>query len=79
MAPHVNLWIVARGINIGLNTRMYFSDEEKANAADPVLNLIEWEVRRKTLIGTREKQGGKIVYRFDIHLQGPDETVFFDI
>ena len=52
MAPHVNLWIVARGINIGLNTRMYFSDEEDANAEDPVLNLIEWEVRRKTLIGS---------------------------
>jgi protocatechuate 3,4-dioxygenase, alpha subunit len=79
MAPHVNLWIVARGINVGLNTRMYFSDEEKANAADPVLNLIEWEVRRKTLIGRREERGGKVVYKFDIHLQGPDETVFFDI
>ncbi|HVO88538.1 MAG TPA: protocatechuate 3,4-dioxygenase subunit alpha [Casimicrobiaceae bacterium] len=79
MAPHVNLWLVARGINIGLNTRMYFSDEEKANAADPVLNLIEWEVRRKTLIGKREDRSGKVVYRFDIHLQGPDETVFFDI
>jgi protocatechuate 3,4-dioxygenase alpha subunit len=79
MAPHVNLWIVARGINIGLNTRMYFSDEEKANAADPVLNLIEWEVRRQTLIGKKEAKGGKTVYRFDIHLQGPDETVFFDV
>jgi len=79
MAPHVNLWIVARGINIGLNTRMYFSDEEKANAADPVLNLIEWEVRRKTLIGKREERGGKIAYKFDIHLQGPEETVFFDV
>jgi protocatechuate 3,4-dioxygenase alpha subunit len=79
MAPHVNLWIVARGINIGLNTRMYFSDEEKANAADPVLNLIEWEVRRKTLIGKREVRKGTPVYRFDIHLQGPDETVFFDV
>ena len=41
MAPHLNLWIVARGINIGLNTRMYFADEAEANAADPVLNLIE--------------------------------------
>jgi len=79
MAPHVNLWIVARGINIGLNTRMYFSDEVEANAADPVLNLIEWESRRKTLIGQREGAKGKVVYRFDIHLQGPDETVFFDI
>jgi protocatechuate 3,4-dioxygenase alpha subunit len=79
MAPHVNLWVVARGINIGLNTRMYFSDEEKANAADPVLNLIEWETRRRTLIGQRESKTGKTIYRFDIHLQGPEETVFFDI
>jgi len=79
MAPHVNLWIVARGINIGLNTRMYFSDEADANATDPVLNLIEWETRRKTLIGQRETRAGTTVYRFDIHLQGADETVFFDI
>jgi len=79
MAPHVNLWIVARGINIGLNTRMYFSDETAANATDPVLNLIEWEVRRNTLIGQREERSGKRIYRFDIHLQGPQETVFFDV
>ncbi|NEX62026.1 protocatechuate 3,4-dioxygenase subunit alpha [Noviherbaspirillum sp. 17J57-3] len=82
MAPHVNLWIVARGINIGLNTRMYFSDERAANAADPILNMIEWEVRRQTLIGQRAESGaqeGAAVYRFDIHLQGPQETVFFDI
>jgi protocatechuate 3,4-dioxygenase alpha subunit len=79
MAPHLNFWIVARGINIGLNTRMYFSDEPQANAEDPVLNLIEWAVRRKTLIGEREERGGEVVYRFDIHLQGADETVFFDI
>ena len=81
MAPHVNFWIVARGINIGLNTRMYFSDETDANAKDPVLNLIEWEVRRKTLIGERDPalRDGVAVYRFDIHLQGAQETVFFDI
>jgi protocatechuate 3,4-dioxygenase alpha subunit len=59
MAPHVNLWVVARGINIGLNTRMYFSDEQEANQADPVLNLIEWEVRRQTLIAQREVRGRK--------------------
>ena len=79
MAPHVNLWIVARGINIGLSTRMYFSDETDANARDPVLNLIEWEVRRKTLIGQREQRGNQVVYTFDIRLQGEGETVFFDI
>jgi protocatechuate 3,4-dioxygenase alpha subunit len=79
MAPHINFWIVARGINLGLNTRMYFSDETAANAKDPVINLIEWEVRRKTLIAQREERGGGIVYRFDIRLQGEGETVFFDI
>ena len=79
MAPHVNFWIVARGINIGLNTRVYFSDEEQANAEDPVINGIEWEVRRKTLIAQREQRDGKVVYRFDIRLQGEGETVFFDI
>jgi len=79
MAPHVNFWIVARGINIGLHTRMYFSDEAQANAADPVINLVEWEVRRKTLIAQRQERDGKLVYRFDIRLQGDDETVFFDI
>ncbi|MFV0492516.1 MAG: protocatechuate 3,4-dioxygenase subunit alpha [Pseudorhodobacter sp.] len=78
-APHLNLWIVARGINIGLNTRMYFDDEAKANAADPVINMIEWENRRATLIGKREMRDGKPVYRFDIRLQGENETVFFDI
>jgi protocatechuate 3,4-dioxygenase alpha subunit len=79
MAPHVNLWIVARGINMGLHTRMYFSDEVEANAADPVLQGIEWEVRRATLIGQRQDREGGVTYRFDIHLQGDHETVFFDI
>jgi protocatechuate 3,4-dioxygenase alpha subunit len=79
MAPHLNLWIVARGINIGLNTRMYFSDEQAANEQDPVLNLIEWEVRRNTLIGRREQRGEDVVYTFDIYLQGEKETVFFDV
>ena len=79
MAPHINFWIVARGINIGLHTRMYFSDEDAANAADPVLNLIEQECRRPTLLAQRSERGGRTVYTFDIHLQGPKETVFFDV
>jgi len=82
MAPHVNLWIVARGINIGLNTRMYFSDEAEANANDAVLNLIEWEQRRATLVAERLERrldSGAAVYRFDIRLQGENETVFFDV
>ena len=79
MAPHLNLWIVARGIYIGLNTRMYFADEAEANAKEPVLNLIEQENRRPTLIAKREERDGKIVYRFDIRLQGENETVFLDV
>ena len=75
----ITLWIVARGINIGLNTRLYFSDEAAANAADPVINLIEWERRRQTLIARRTERDGKAVYRFDIRVQGEDETVFFDL
>ena len=72
-APHINLWIVARGINLGLNTRLYFEDED--NSSDPVLNSIEWEHRRATLLAKRTGN----TYRFDIRLQGQDETVFFDI
>lgn len=79
MAPHINLWIVARGINIGLNTRLYFEDEAEANAADPVLNVIEWENRRATLMAHRSDRDGTVIYRFDIRVQGGEETVFFDI
>ena len=78
-APHLNLWLVARGINLGLNTRMYFGDEDTANAADPVLGRIESAARRQTLIAGRDNTGDMPVYRFDIHLQGASETVFFDI
>lgn len=74
-APHITFWVVARGINIGLHTRMYFGDEEAANAEDPILNRIEHRVRVPTLIAQREGN----VYTFDIHLQGEKETVFFDI
>jgi len=76
-APHLSLWLVARGINIGLATRMYFGDEEEANAEDPLLSRIENPSRRQTLIAARESGGA--IYRFDIHTQGPDETVFLDI
>jgi protocatechuate 3,4-dioxygenase, alpha subunit len=79
MAPHVSFWLAARGINIGLATRMYFSDEAQANAADPVLNIIEQPARRETLIARREERPGEVVYVFDIHLQGERETVFFDV
>lgn len=79
MAPHVTLWIVARGINIGLHTRLYFSDEEKANAEDFVLNKIPDPRRRATLIAAHSQGNGMPLYTLDIRLQGEDETVFFDI
>ena len=78
MAPHVNLWIVARGINIGLQTRLYFEDEAEANATDFVLNKIMDPRRRQTLIA-RKEDGPVPRYVLDIHLQGDKETVFFDM
>ena len=79
MAPHVTLYVIARGINLGLHTRMYFSDEAAANAKCPVLARLEHQNRVKSLIGERSMTGGKATYRFDIRLQGENETVFFDI
>ncbi len=73
-APHISLWIVARGINIGLQTRIYFEDEE--NGADPMLARIEQRPRVDTLIA---KKVGEGKYRFDIRLQGEGETVFLDL
>lgn len=73
-APHIALWIVARGINIGLSTRIYFEDED--NAEDPLLSRIEQRHRVGTLIA---KKDGKGRYRFDIRLQGDGETVFVDM
>ena len=75
MAPHISFWIVARGINLGLLTRMYFADEEAANKEDPVLARIEHQVRIPTLLARRSGSG----YGFDIRLQGENETIFFDI
>ncbi|WP_158815464.1 protocatechuate 3,4-dioxygenase subunit alpha [Methylocapsa sp. S129] len=79
MAPHVTFWIVARGINVGLHTRMYFSDEAAANTECPVLARVEHRDRVATLIAARGEEGGRAVYIFDIHLQGEQETIFFDI
>ncbi|UYG03389.1 protocatechuate 3,4-dioxygenase subunit alpha [Halomonas sp. LR3S48] len=78
MAPHINLAIFARGVNIQLQTRLYFEDEADANAECPVLSRIESPTRRQTLIAKREEADGKVRYRFDIKLQGEGETVFFD-
>lgn len=74
-APHISFWIVARGINIGLSTRLYFADEPDANSEDPVLSRITDTTRKKTLLADREGD----TFLFDIHLQGDRETVFFDV
>ena len=79
MAPHVNVWLAARGINIGLSTRMYFADEAARNDTDPVLRMIEPAVRRETLLAQRQERDGAVIYVFDIRLQGAGETVFFDV
>ena len=76
MAPHITFWVVARGINIGLQTRMFFPDEAGANAQDPLLTLIEHQNRVPTLIAEKTGEGA---YRFDIRLQGEGETIFFDV
>ncbi|MFT4149308.1 MAG: protocatechuate 3,4-dioxygenase subunit alpha [Paracoccaceae bacterium] len=76
MAPHIAVWLVARGINLGLQTRIYFADEEAANAECPVLNRIEHRVRVDTLLA---KKVGPGEYSIDFKLQGEGETVFFDI
>ena len=72
-APHITFWVVARGINIGLQTRMYFPEED--NASDPILKRIEHQNRVPTLIAEKTGDGA---YRFDIRLQGDGETIFFD-
>jgi protocatechuate 3,4-dioxygenase alpha subunit len=77
-APHINVVVFARGMLSHAYTRIYFSDEP-ANETDPVLNTIKDKTRRQTLIARREEREGRPVYRFDIRLQGENETGFFDV
>jgi len=73
-APHIVLAIFGRGMTMQSMTRIYF-DDEPANAGDEVMALVP-EDRRATLIAKKTAPG---VYRFDIYLQGDNETVFFDV
>jgi protocatechuate 3,4-dioxygenase alpha subunit len=73
-APHLAMSVFARGLLNRVVTRVYFADEAEANAADPVLKDLP-EDRRVTLIAEAAGDG----YRFDVHLQGADETVFFAV
>lgn len=74
-ASHIAVSVLGRGILKRMATRAYF-EGDPANDADPILALIPKE-RRSTLIATRIGDGA--AYRFDIRLQGENETVFFDI
>lgn len=73
-APHLDVSVLARGLLDRVVTRIYFPDEVEANAADPVLSGIEDPAARATLVATAT---GAHEFRFDIRLQGADETVFF--
>jgi protocatechuate 3,4-dioxygenase alpha subunit len=74
-APHIDLSVFARGLLNRVVTRVYFADEAERNAADPVLRSVP-EARRGTLLAAPAPDDG---YRFDVRLQGEDETVFFAI
>jgi len=76
-APHIVFCIYSRGMLRQVYTRLYFSDEA-ANGSDPILALVPVD-RRSTLIAHKQPASGQAVYRFDIHMQGDSETVFFDI
>ena len=76
-APHINVIVFARGMLLQAFTRLYFSDEAAANARDAVLASVPAD-RRHTLVAQRD-HAAPGVYRFDIHLQGASETVFFDV
>lgn len=75
-APHITVTVFARGLLNHLFTRIYFADEP-ANATDPILGLVPAE-RRGTLLATRSDDSETSTYHFDIILQGPGETVFFN-
>ena len=77
-APFIGVIVTMRGLLLHTFTRIYFADEAKANAKDPVLAQVPAE-RRDTLVAQRSEEGGQVTYTFDIHMQGDKETVFFDV
>lgn len=74
LAPYFHVSVFAQGLLKQANTRMYFPGEEQANAADPVLNLVDPD--RRSLLVAQQSGNGELT--FDVHMQGPSETVFFD-
>ena len=77
-APHVSVIVFMRGLLTHAHTRLYFSDEAEANSRDPVLLSVP-EERRATLVAERLEGEAAATYRFDIRMQGGEETVFFDV
>jgi len=81
-APHINVLLLSRGLLIHLHTRIYFAGEP-ANASDPLLSSIEDAAVRGTLLARRaegsSQSGSPALYRFDIIMQGENETVFLDL
>jgi protocatechuate 3,4-dioxygenase, alpha subunit len=77
-APHIEVALFARGLLKHLYTRIYFAGEPR-NASDPLLSSIEDEAVRRTLIAARPEPGNPALYRFDIVLQGDNETAFLDV
>ena len=75
MSPHLNIRIFMRGLLLHTVTRIYFSDEE--NGADQILASVPAD-RRHTLIAQRDGREGTPTYRLDFHMQGENETVFFE-
>jgi protocatechuate 3,4-dioxygenase alpha subunit len=73
-APHLAVTLLARGILIGLRTRIYFAGEA-LNETDPLLASIDDPARRATLIARPDGPGA---WRLDIRLQGEGETVFLE-
>lgn len=76
-APHIAIAVLGRGLLNHLYTRLYF-DDEPANADDPMLERVPAE-RRATLVALRGDADGVTTYRFDVVLQGANETVFFNL
>lgn len=77
-APFINVCVTMRGLLVHTFTRIYFDDDASANSADTVLASVPAE-RRATLVAQRSSTPAGPVYCFDIHMQGPQETVFFDL
>jgi protocatechuate 3,4-dioxygenase alpha subunit len=73
-APYVSVAVFARGLLKPVWTRIYFGDEADANGTDSVLQSVDAS-RLRTLVAEPTTDG----YQLDVRLQGPGETVFFDV